>query len=212
MKTLRHESTSAEQAAWEVLRDRRVDGLKFRRQQILCGFIVDFFCASEGLVVEIDGDIHGEQDQIARDQRRDQALSDAGYRTIRVRNDDVATTLVERIRQRCGRCAQRTPEGFAPSPFREKGLGDEAVQRRRRSNEDARRRDRQREGAVRAAHARGLRPFSLQGRASREIGFAISLEASGLPSKRGWGMRQDSDDVEATRMLVDETVKAKGRC
>jgi very-short-patch-repair endonuclease len=54
-RRLRREMTRAEGLMWEQLRDRRLVGLKFRRQQIVDGFIADFYCDSARLVVEIDG-------------------------------------------------------------------------------------------------------------------------------------------------------------
>ena len=50
--------TIAEKHAWYLLRDRRTLGLKFRRQVPIDDFIVDFYCASEGIVIELEGDVH----------------------------------------------------------------------------------------------------------------------------------------------------------
>jgi len=104
-KTLRHNPTTAEAEAWALLRARQVDGLKFRRQQIVCGFVVDFFCADARLIVELDGGVHDEPEQYEHDERRTAALSAAGFIVIRIQNDDVAATLAQRIRESQGRCA-----------------------------------------------------------------------------------------------------------
>ena len=69
-RRLRREMTPAERLMWEQLRDRRLAGLKFRRQQIIEGFIVDFYCDSARLVVEIDGGQHSEPQQHEDDERR----------------------------------------------------------------------------------------------------------------------------------------------
>ena len=60
-RRLRKQMTEAEKRLWERLRGNRVDGVHFRRQQIIDGFIVDFYCHAAGLVIEIDGQIHAHQ-------------------------------------------------------------------------------------------------------------------------------------------------------
>jgi len=62
-REFRKDMTDAEKAFWEMVRDRRMFGLKFRRQQVIDGFIVDFYCDSIGLCVEIDGSIHEDEEQ-----------------------------------------------------------------------------------------------------------------------------------------------------
>jgi very-short-patch-repair endonuclease len=57
-RALRQRSTPAEQEMWELVRGRRLDGLKFRRQQVIAGFVVDFDCADLGLAIELDGGVH----------------------------------------------------------------------------------------------------------------------------------------------------------
>ena len=77
-RDLRKQSTPAESALWERLRSRRLYGLKFRRQQPLGRFIVDFFCPAANLIVEVDGPIH--LDQQEKDQERQREIEAAGYR------------------------------------------------------------------------------------------------------------------------------------
>src|SRR4051794_32071831 len=72
-KELRQDMTPAEKRLWDCLRKNRLDGLHFRRQQVIDGFIVDFYCHAAALVVEIDGEIH--EQQAAADAERDQVLS-----------------------------------------------------------------------------------------------------------------------------------------
>jgi very-short-patch-repair endonuclease len=59
-RELRRELTIAERNAWEILRNRRVLGFKFRRQHVIDGFIVDFFCKELRLVIELDGAGHAD--------------------------------------------------------------------------------------------------------------------------------------------------------
>ena len=79
--------TEAEALLWTQLRGRRLEGLKFRRQHALGAFILDFYCASARLVVEVDGGVH--RDVVATDQARDRELTSAGYRVVRVSNTRV---------------------------------------------------------------------------------------------------------------------------
>jgi len=89
-KELRREMTPAEKILWEELRANKL-GVHFRRQQVIQGFIVDFYCHKAGLVIEVDGDIHDlQQDE---DARREKALSEMGLRIVRFRNDEVVMDL-----------------------------------------------------------------------------------------------------------------------
>jgi very-short-patch-repair endonuclease len=102
-KELRHRMTHEEQVLWEHLRAHRLRGLQFRRQQIIDGFIVDFYCHSAGIVVEVDGPIHEQQAEY--DAERDRVLSARGLRIVRVRNDEVRqdlATVLARIEAACG--------------------------------------------------------------------------------------------------------------
>ncbi|MFM8425847.1 MAG: endonuclease domain-containing protein, partial [Chloroflexota bacterium] len=97
-KELRREMTPAEKILWEELRANKL-GVHFRRQQVIQGFIVDFYCHKAGLVIEVDGDIHDLQKE--EDERREKVLSALGLRVVRFRNDEVVGNLfvvVERIK------------------------------------------------------------------------------------------------------------------
>jgi len=89
-RELRHNPTPAERYAWTLLRNRRMLSLKFRRQHVLHGFIVDFYCPSERIVIELEGDVHDNEAQRCYDQARAGFLEAAGYRVIRVRNRAVS--------------------------------------------------------------------------------------------------------------------------
>jgi very-short-patch-repair endonuclease len=79
-RDLRRESSPAERKAWELLRDRRLSGVKFRRQYPIGPYFADFACISHRLVIEIDGDHH--DFQIEADARRTVALEREGWRVI----------------------------------------------------------------------------------------------------------------------------------
>jgi len=75
---------------WEELRANKL-GVHFRRQQVIQGFIVDFYCHRAGLVVEVDGDVHDLQQE--EDERREKVLSGLGVRVVRFGNDEVVMDL-----------------------------------------------------------------------------------------------------------------------
>ena len=72
---MRREPTVAENRLWQELRGRKLDGLRFRRQHALGRFIVDFYCVSAGLVVELDGPIHEQQQETDRERKAISNLS-----------------------------------------------------------------------------------------------------------------------------------------
>ena len=100
-KELRKSATPPEQIVWELLRDRKFLGLKFRRQHILLGFVVDFYCPELKLALEIDGKIH--EQQKAYDAIRQGLIEDEGVRFIRITTAEMrnssATALLEKIKE-----------------------------------------------------------------------------------------------------------------
>jgi very-short-patch-repair endonuclease len=96
-RQLRQNLTPAEQALWEALKNRQLDGLKFRCQHSMGPFIVDFYCPQCRLVIEVDGEIH--EQQIEYDTARTMQMNQFGYRVIRFSNQDVLTNLDNVLRQ-----------------------------------------------------------------------------------------------------------------
>jgi very-short-patch-repair endonuclease len=91
-REFRREMTPAEAILWEELRRNKL-GVHFRRQQIIAGFIVDFYCHSASLVVEIDGSVHNQVQEAESDADREQALKEMGLRIIRFKNSQVTSDL-----------------------------------------------------------------------------------------------------------------------
>jgi very-short-patch-repair endonuclease len=89
-RELRREMTPAEKRLWQEVRANRL-GVHFRRQQIIAGFIVDFYCHKAALVVEVDGDIHDLQQE--EDARREKVFREMGLTIVRFRNEDVIQDL-----------------------------------------------------------------------------------------------------------------------
>jgi len=83
-RKLRREMTTSERVAWELLRNRRMLGLKFRRQQVIRGYIVDFYCAELRVALEIDGAVHACFEQAFHDVGRDLELMEFGTITFRL--------------------------------------------------------------------------------------------------------------------------------
>ena len=85
-RELRTHSTDAERLLWHHLRDRRMEGFKFRRQHPVPPFFADFACIEACLVIELDGGQHFEPDAQASDQSRTAVLEQAGFTVLRFDN------------------------------------------------------------------------------------------------------------------------------
>ena len=101
-RELRRQQTPAEARLWAHLRGKQLHGLKFRRQHPLGRFIVDFYCPSRTLAVELDGHSHAEQEDY--DRARTEWLESQGNRVIRFTNREVQESLpavLEAIEEAC---------------------------------------------------------------------------------------------------------------
>jgi very-short-patch-repair endonuclease len=85
-RQFRRRPTPAEAMAWQLLRNRNLLGLKFRRQQVIAGFVVDFYCAELRLALEFDGAVHHELARAGYDAERDKILSARGIDVLRLPN------------------------------------------------------------------------------------------------------------------------------
>ncbi|MDD4179952.1 MAG: DUF559 domain-containing protein [Candidatus Margulisbacteria bacterium] len=94
-RQLRKDQTSTEEKVWDILRDRRLFNLKFRRQHVIEGFVVDFYCPEHKLVIEIDGGIHNKQKDY--DQLRQEEIESKFNTVIRVRNEEIKDNCVALI-------------------------------------------------------------------------------------------------------------------
>jgi len=92
-RRLRRDMTPAERTLWRVLRNRNLEGYKFRRQHPIEKYIVDFYCAEASLVIEIDGDIHSNPEKSKQDKIRSEYLEGKGYRVLRYTNEEVLERL-----------------------------------------------------------------------------------------------------------------------
>ena len=96
---LRQQMTQEEKLLWRRLKGNRLAGWHFRRQQVIDGFIVDFYCHAVGLVIEVDGPIH--ERQAAYDAERDRILQARGLHLLRIPNAAIRAdieSVVQKIR------------------------------------------------------------------------------------------------------------------
>jgi very-short-patch-repair endonuclease len=93
----RRNPTPAESHAWSLVRNRRILDLKFRRQQIIDGFLVDLYCPSLRVVLEVDGAIHQDPDVAEYDAIRAERLVSLGVQIVRIPNDALSVETLETI-------------------------------------------------------------------------------------------------------------------
>src|SRR5439155_169693 len=86
---LRHHQTDAENLLWRHIRGRRLQEFRFKRQKVIGEYIVDFYCAKAGLIIELDGGQHAEDSAIKYDQERTSFLQEQSFRVIRFWNNEV---------------------------------------------------------------------------------------------------------------------------
>lgn len=92
-RDLRKKETKAEAELWAALRGKKLAGAKFRRQQWVEGFVLDFYCEAVDLGIELDGGIHDDPDVKMRDEERTKLLNGAGIGIIRFKNSQVLNHL-----------------------------------------------------------------------------------------------------------------------
>lgn len=100
-RQFRKNPTESEDVVWQMLRNRQIKNLKWRRQQVIDGFIADFYCAELNVVLEIDGSIHDNEEVKEYDTYRASVFESKGIKTFRLRNEDCdkqhLTELIENI-------------------------------------------------------------------------------------------------------------------
>lgn len=113
-RSLRAGQTDAEQLLWRHLRNRRPQGWKFRRQNEIGLYVVDFVCPDAGLIVELDGGQH--DDQLIYDEARTRKLGEQGYRVLRFWNNEVLKNVEDVLEVILEALARPAPH---PSPLPE---------------------------------------------------------------------------------------------
>jgi very-short-patch-repair endonuclease len=122
-KNLRKRSTDAERYLWKHLRSKQIEGLKFRRQEPIGKYIVDFVCYEKTLVVEVDGGQHSEE----RDADRDSWIRSQGFTVLRFWNHEVLTNIKGVLEMILRNCTQKSPSltlTNAPHPYPSPPVGE----------------------------------------------------------------------------------------
>jgi very-short-patch-repair endonuclease len=115
-RRLRREMTPCERRLWQQLRGGRLKGLHIYRQQVIEGFVADFYCHAARLVVEMDGDVHAGQKEY--DAERSRIFGTIGLLTLRFSNIQVETDIYAVTKAIRITILQRTnPEQPLPSPI-----------------------------------------------------------------------------------------------
>jgi len=104
-RAMRGAPTRGEAVLWAELRGRGLSGWRFRRQHVIAGYIVDFYCPRLWLAIEVDGSVHDAQRD--DDEERDVHMADLGVDVLRVRDEDVLARLDDVLRAISARCEQR---------------------------------------------------------------------------------------------------------
>ncbi|HEV8269889.1 MAG TPA: endonuclease domain-containing protein [Chitinophagaceae bacterium] len=92
-KELRQQSTEAEKLLWTELRNKKINGLKFRRQHPIDKFIVDFYCHEKKLAIELDGGVHDKKVNKEYDEARTAMLAGLNVIVLRFKNEDVINNM-----------------------------------------------------------------------------------------------------------------------
>jgi len=108
-RELRRAMTPEEKPLWQALRTNKLHGFHFRRQQVIAGFIVDFYCHAAGLVIELDGEVHEQQREY--DAERDRVLAARGLRVLRFTNDVLKHRMADVLRRITTACMENRAEG-----------------------------------------------------------------------------------------------------
>jgi adenine-specific DNA methylase/very-short-patch-repair endonuclease len=123
-RQLRKQETQSEEILWQALRGAKLEGRKFRRQHPIGCFVVDFFCAAERLIVEVDGAVHDSQQEL--DRERQMLLESLGLRFLRLSAHAVETDLSTCLKQIEAAFTLHSP-GFSPLSPRGRGAGGEGA-------------------------------------------------------------------------------------
>lgn len=97
-KRLREKMTEAEKILWSRLSNKQINGYRFKRQHPIAKFIADFYCHQANLIIEVDGGIHQQKNQIIYDKERTLVLEALGCRILRFTNNEVANQIEEVIK------------------------------------------------------------------------------------------------------------------
>jgi len=111
-RQLRQNQTPFEERVWELLRNNQFMGLKFRRQHVIEGFVVDFYCHEQRLAIEIDGSIHENRMHKDYDELRQREIEAEDIKVVRITNEEFEkdeNILLVRMKEAIGLAYINTP-------------------------------------------------------------------------------------------------------
>ncbi len=131
-KQNRKNATEAEDKLWQEVRNRKIDGFKFRRQHPIAGFIPDFVCLEQKLIIEIDGEYHNTKDQQQYDIARTEWLKEHNYSFLRFTNEQVLNEMpvvFQKIKEvlHNSKAASKVSESDSPSPLERELEGEVSI-------------------------------------------------------------------------------------
>ena len=94
-KDLRNNPTKAEELLWSVLKGRKPGGYKIRRQYGVGKYVIDFYCVKKKLGIEVDGEIHDNEDSREYDKEREEFINNFGIRIFRIPNEIIENKIEE---------------------------------------------------------------------------------------------------------------------
>ncbi|MDQ3021621.1 MAG: endonuclease domain-containing protein [Bacteroidota bacterium] len=92
-KFLRNNPTKTEKLIWDILKGKKLEGFKFRRQYGVGKYVIDFFCINKKLAIELDGEVHDNEESKVYDKDRDYFLKSFGINILRIRNENVENNI-----------------------------------------------------------------------------------------------------------------------
>jgi type I site-specific restriction-modification system R (restriction) subunit/very-short-patch-repair endonuclease len=125
-REMRKNQTAAEEMFWQLVKNRQFLGLKFRRQHQIGLYIVDFYCHSERLIIELDGGVHHSPDQRKKDAERDDNLTSLGNTVLRFENEELLTdpqNVLDQIAKSLSPLGRDGREGKLPYSWEGSGEG-----------------------------------------------------------------------------------------
>jgi len=123
----------AEDKLWQEVRNRNIDGFKFRRQHPIAGFIPDFVCLEQKLIIEIDGEYHNVNEQQQYDTARTEWLKEHSYSLLRFTNEQVLNDMpivlqkIKEVLQQSGMTTSKSSESDSPSPLERELEGEVSI-------------------------------------------------------------------------------------
>ncbi|HEX4374685.1 MAG TPA: chorismate synthase [Puia sp.] len=126
-KANRKNLTEAEEKLWQELRNRKIEGFKFRRQHPVAGYIPDFVCLEKKLIIEVDGEYHNGEEQTKFDKLREQWLNEHEYSMLRFTNNEIINSLnsaIEKISEILSAKSNLNLINDSPSPLERRQGGE----------------------------------------------------------------------------------------